>query len=740
MRTVVIDPGHGGTAAAGGSSPNNATGPNGLLEKDVTLDLGRRVAAALAPRADVVLTRAGDENRSLAERAKVGRDHNADVFVSIHLNGFADPAVDGSEAWVAKHAGDASRLLARTVLTRVVGVTQARDRGVKEEDFGVIRADRQAPGTAASLVEVAFLTNAAEAERLTHDEYRQAIAQAIADGIAERLPSDAVAQSLSGGAPPAASIFLVPNLSLDYTDYVQPVTRGDLEPLINGRSTNPPIDRTEPLDQMQAFVASTTAGDSVYLSAWYFEPATPLTGGPYRGLPSWGGLLAAKALEGVNVRVLCTDFDSLMDGSHQAVRLWMSVLDRYLDRLPPSARDNLQYVVSLHSATYGVTRAIFAGRSSVHIGSHHQKFMVVKRGEETVAFCGGLDIESRKTPAKWSYGGLVGWHDLHVKLRGPIARDFEKEFALRWNREAGSSTVAPPTSVWSGYATLPVPVAPVDGEIDAEPARRQEDVQMERTVSSDATFQAFTTNQDNNREVYKRIVGAARSFVYFENQYFRSLDLADWIVAQARAIPSLPVIIVVMSPSSNDDKDDEVTQEGTHLQHEFFDRVTNALGARAAIYTMANRSVHSKFLLADDRYMTIGSANANERSFQLDSELNVAVDDAKLTTSFRKRLWAHNLGLTEAAVGAWSVGDFIAQWEAVASANDARGLTDMAGEGVIHWDYRSFPGTSHVYIPDYLAEVDADHGDEPDGAGLVAVNDAIGPDDLGALTDGTAIA
>ena len=38
-RTVVLDPGHGGTSAAGASSPNNATGPNGLLEKDLTLDL-----------------------------------------------------------------------------------------------------------------------------------------------------------------------------------------------------------------------------------------------------------------------------------------------------------------------------------------------------------------------------------------------------------------------------------------------------------------------------------------------------------------------------------------------------------------------------------------------------------------------------------------------------------------------------------------------------------------------------
>src|SRR3954468_10853030 len=91
--TVVIDPGHGGAAPVGGSSPNNATGPNGLLEKDLTLDLGRRVSTLLAPRATVILTRTTDVNLSLADRAKVAHDANADVFLSIHLNGFNDASV-----------------------------------------------------------------------------------------------------------------------------------------------------------------------------------------------------------------------------------------------------------------------------------------------------------------------------------------------------------------------------------------------------------------------------------------------------------------------------------------------------------------------------------------------------------------------------------------------------------------------------------------------------------------------
>jgi hypothetical protein len=158
---------------------------------------------------------------------------------------------------------------------------------------------------------------------------------------------------------------------------------------------------------------------------------------------------------------------------------------------------------------------------------------------------------------------------------------------------------------------------------------------------------------------------------------------------------------------------------------------------------MDQRIVHSKFLLADDRYMTIRSCNANERGFQLDSELNIAVDDAKLAAGFRKRLWAHNLGVTEAVIGAWSPGDFIAQWDAVANANALLAAQDMPGEGIVRWDYTKATGIWHVEIPDYLADSGSDAGDEPIGGGVVAVNDAGTPDDTsagGGESGGTATA
>jgi N-acetylmuramoyl-L-alanine amidase len=69
-RTVVIDPGHGGTGNLGGSDGNHAESPSHVLEKDMTLDFAKRVRAQLqatAPDVNVVLTRTGDTVEQQAE-------------------------------------------------------------------------------------------------------------------------------------------------------------------------------------------------------------------------------------------------------------------------------------------------------------------------------------------------------------------------------------------------------------------------------------------------------------------------------------------------------------------------------------------------------------------------------------------------------------------------------------------------------------------------------------------------
>jgi len=506
---------------------------------------------------------------------------------------------------------------------------------------------------------------------------------------------------------------ILPNDDPDHLDYMRPATRGLATPLINGRSSGgagPDVDLTEPLDEMELAVAACGAGDAVYLSAWFFDPATPLTVSGIAG-DTWGKLLARKTRNNVIIRLLINDFDPISGMDNWLENTGLTPLNAVIAGLPANRRDNLKYQVAMHPATVGRLKAALAGQGfrEINVASHHQKFMIVRRGDSLTAFCGGLDLESRKAPASWSYATLAGWHDLHVKLEGPITRDLEREFVMRWNAEREEEG-RPLRAGWSAMEELSTtPLSPADDTA----ARKVHLMQMLRTISVDGTVSTWDTKRNDIKEVYRRAIKGARKFLYLENQYFRDTDLADWIVAAGNAHPALHVIMVVVNNAGADDGANAITDHGNHLQHETFERIADALGRRASFYTMHRRAVHSKFMLVDDTWMTIGSANVNVRSFELDSELNVQIADGPLAKSFRHRLWAHNLGRSEATVAGWSETDFIAEWNSVATTNSGRGGAAMEGEGVIQFEYSSAPGVEHGSIPDGLTQLDFDtDGDE----------------------------
>ena len=184
MSTVVLDAGHGGATAIGGSSPNNATSVSGRLEKDLTLAVARHAQAALVARGHTVLmTRTSDVNLGLLDRARVARDGQAGVFVSVHFNGFGDPAVQGTETWVHLQASADSQALAACVQSAALQATGHRNRGVQAKRLGVLTPSSHAPGTAACLAELSFITTTAEDRRLGDPAYLQALGAAVASGV-----------------------------------------------------------------------------------------------------------------------------------------------------------------------------------------------------------------------------------------------------------------------------------------------------------------------------------------------------------------------------------------------------------------------------------------------------------------------------------------------------------------------------------------------------------------------------
>lgn len=183
MSIIVIDPGHGGTQKLSGSSPNNARGPSGLLEKNVTLAIARRLATILLAKGHTVaMTRDSDVNVGLSTRANIARDSRADVFISIHLNGF-NGRTQGTETFVHARARAPSIALANVVQKFLLAVTQHHDRGVKRAEFGVLSPTQHYAATAACLVEVSFMDVPQEDVRLGQDAYLQEIAEGLAQSL-----------------------------------------------------------------------------------------------------------------------------------------------------------------------------------------------------------------------------------------------------------------------------------------------------------------------------------------------------------------------------------------------------------------------------------------------------------------------------------------------------------------------------------------------------------------------------
>ncbi|HUD65223.1 MAG TPA: N-acetylmuramoyl-L-alanine amidase [Candidatus Sulfotelmatobacter sp.] len=213
---IVIDPGHGG-------HDTGTIGPNGLEEKDLVLEVGRRLGKLLETRlgAEVVYTRKNDTFIPLETRTAIANQQRADLFISIHANSSQDPAARGVETYYLnftsspealevaarenavseksiyelqdlvkkialkekieesrEFAGDVQESLHSGLAVKSPGI---RNRGVKKAPF-IVLIGANMPSI---LAEISFVSNPGDEHRLETSEYRQRIAESLYRGIAK---------------------------------------------------------------------------------------------------------------------------------------------------------------------------------------------------------------------------------------------------------------------------------------------------------------------------------------------------------------------------------------------------------------------------------------------------------------------------------------------------------------------------------------------------------------------------
>ncbi len=187
---VAIDPGHGGI-------DGGAVGKNGLIEKEVNLDISQELKLLLNRNAIyTVMTRETDRDliepneditgsrkrEELSRRAKLVSESGADLFVSIHANSFSKSQWSGAQVFYREGSEEGKRL-AETIQAELVSQLGPNSRKAKTADLYMLN-NVDIP---AVLIEVGFLSNSREEQLLSDHAYRQKVAQAISQGITNYL-------------------------------------------------------------------------------------------------------------------------------------------------------------------------------------------------------------------------------------------------------------------------------------------------------------------------------------------------------------------------------------------------------------------------------------------------------------------------------------------------------------------------------------------------------------------------
>jgi N-acetylmuramoyl-L-alanine amidase len=189
---IFLDPGHGG-------KDSGAVG-NGLKEKDIVLDLCKKIEAGLKnyENVEVITSRTTDVFIELTERTKKANNNNCDVLLSVHVNAATTATAKGFATYTYPGSGPATIAYQNTMHSEILKAigSDVEDDGKKQANFHMLRESKMK----AILTENLFISNASDAKKLDQEDFRQKIAQGHVNGLAKFL-----GLKLKNAQPPPAA-------------------------------------------------------------------------------------------------------------------------------------------------------------------------------------------------------------------------------------------------------------------------------------------------------------------------------------------------------------------------------------------------------------------------------------------------------------------------------------------------------------------------------------------------------
>ncbi|WP_127143949.1 phospholipase D-like domain-containing protein [Pelagibacterium montanilacus] len=376
------------------------------------------------------------------------------------------------------------------------------------------------------------------------------------------------------------------------------------------------------------------ARHSIYLIGWDFdarialEPAGPTVPGPEK-IGKFLNWLASERPD-LQIRLLKWDIGTIKSLGQGEIPLF------FLDRMGPSN-------VCLRLDGAHPTMA-----------AHHMKLVVI---DDVTAFCGGIDMtagrwdtsehkekdERRKSP--WGRH-LPPWHDVTTCISGPVVRDLADVARQRWLRATGENLDG------NGYAE---PVWPSSVPVQF----RNVDIGIARTIGA---YKDYPQVSEIERLTLSLIANAKAS-LYIENQYLASRKIAEAIAERLKE-PDGPEIVIVMPDTADGWLEAKAMDSARSRLLSLLEKADHHNRFRA--YYPVNEHgtpiyVHAKVLIADARYLKVGSANFNNRSMGFDTECDVVLDSLQAENpedvetkilACRAHLLAEHLGATTKRVDA----------------------------------------------------------------------------------------
>jgi phosphatidylserine/phosphatidylglycerophosphate/cardiolipin synthase-like enzyme len=497
------------------------------------------------------------------------------------------------------------------------------------------------------------------------------------------------------GAPPELRVLSAPPGQLSRIEEIRPVDGGYSLTLVLDYLWFTPVG-TQPrlgnrvdvlIDGEEAWGAVADAIEAarsrVHLTTWLYQETAelrrpaPLSDPDARLRYTIHTLLRRRAASGVTVRLLLWDapFLDLTEGAKDA-------------RDTPD--DNFEVLQEANVAEGNLLRADEYPVLATILGQHplysfHQKTVMV---DGTVGFCGGMNLKENDwdrpghalfDPHRANFARPAGFralvrsrhvaadhpprHDFIARLAGPAVADLEANFAQRWNHVRAQHGTA-----WETSTPAPAPApAPVAGGSAVQVVRTMPPPYDERGIL----------------DVYLRAIGAARRLVYIEDQFFRSTHVSDALADAVRMWPDLQVIVVTVRSYADSALQSGWSWECFHRiqarrpDFELYTLIVTEVDATPAVCTR-EVDIHAKILLVDDTFLTVGSCNVNDRGFEMEGEINLAVVDPALARETRLRLWREHLQGDGRLSG--DIARDVAVWKEHAERNrdgHAEGLTNV---------------------------------------------------------------